>query len=101
MRDRARNQVKINARVGRNQYLCNKCKTIITGKEVKVDHIEPVTPVTGWENLDSFVTRLKISVITEVAIKSMQALCEKCHDAKSKVENEIRRTSKKSKKINK
>ena len=95
MRDKLRNQIKINARVGRNQYLCKACKIIVTGKEIKVDHIDPVTPVTGWVSLDDFVTRLK------VALDKMQALCKDCHDTKSRNENEIRRTSKKNKKRSK
>jgi 5-methylcytosine-specific restriction endonuclease McrA len=87
MRDKERNQAKIDARVGRNQYLCAQCKLIVGSKVVKVDHIDPVTPVTGWVSLDDFVTRLRTG--------KLQILCKTCHDKKSKEENEIRRTSKK------
>lgn len=94
MRDRERNQVLINARVDRNQYLCAQCKLIFPRKEIQIDHIEPVTPLTGWVDLDTFVTRLKVSA-TE-----MQAICKTCHKKKSGVENETRRTSKRRKRAN-
>lgn len=90
MRDRERNQAKIDARVGRNQYLCAQCKTIVGSSLIKVDHIDPVTPVTGWDSLEGFVTRLRLG--------KLQILCKPCHDKKSQVENEIRRTSKRTKK---
>lgn len=92
MRDRERNQALVAARVGRNQYLCTNCKLIFARKEVQIDHIEPVTPITGWDSLDGFVTRLK------VPIDKLQVICKTCHKSKSGVENEIRRTSKKFKK---
>jgi 5-methylcytosine-specific restriction endonuclease McrA len=94
MRDRERNQVLINARIGRNQYTCAKCKIIYPRKEIQIDHVEPVTPLTGWVDLDTFVTRLK------VAATEMQAICKTCHKLKSGEENETRRTSKKNKKAN-
>lgn len=94
MRDRERNQVLINARVERNQYLCAQCKLIFPRKEIQIDHIEPVTPLTGWKDLDTFVTRLKVSA------EQMQAICKGCHKKKSGVENETRRTSKKNKRGN-
>jgi hypothetical protein len=59
---------------------------------VQIDHIEPVTPLTGWENLDIFVERLKVPA------EQMQVICKKDHKLKSGVENETRRTSKKRKK---
>jgi 5-methylcytosine-specific restriction endonuclease McrA len=92
MRDRERNQALVAARVERNQYLCASCKLIFPRKEVQIDHIEPVTPTTGWESLDSFVTRLK------VAVDKLQIICKTCHKKKSGAENETRRTSKKRKK---
>ena len=92
MRDRSRNQVKVNARVDRNQYLCAQCKTIVGNKETQIDHIEPVTPLTGWDGFDNFIERLWVPA------EKMQLICKKCHKIKSKEENEIRRTSKRSKK---
>jgi 5-methylcytosine-specific restriction endonuclease McrA len=92
MRDKERNQALVAARVGRNQYLCASCKLIFTRKEVQIDHIEPVTPITGWDSLDSFVTRLK------VPIDKLQIICKTCHKTKSGAENETRRTSKRNKK---
>ena len=93
MRDRERNQVLVNARVDRNQYLCAQCKLIFPRKEIQIDHIEPVTPLTGWVDLDTFVTRLKVSA------NQMQAICKTCHKKKSGEENETRRTSKRNKRV--
>lgn len=93
MRDRERNQVLINARVERNQYLCAQCKLIFPRKQIQIDHIEPVTPLTGWKDLDTFVTRLKVDAC------KMQAICKDCHKKKSGDENETRRTSKRHNKI--
>ena len=92
MRDRDRNQALVAARVARNQYLCASCKLLFTRKEVQIDHIDPVTPTTGWVSLDSFVERLK------VPIDKLQIICKTCHKTKSGGENETRRTSKRIKK---
>lgn len=89
MRDKSRNDALVAARVGRNQYLCASCKLIFPRKEVQIDHIEPVTPITGWDSLDGFVTRLKVPTT------QLQIICKECHKKKSGEENEIRRTSKK------
>ncbi len=53
-----RNEAKKLARVARGQYECNKCKKVFGPKEVVLDHINPVVPLTGFENLGSFVESL-------------------------------------------
>ena len=49
-------------------------------KNVFVDHIEPIVPVTGWISWDSCIERMFCEA------KNLQLLCKSCHDSKSKEE---------------
>lgn len=77
------------ARIARNEYECAACKGIFGRREVQKDHIEPVVPTTGWISFDDFIKRLYCD------ISGISILCKKCHSAKTKLENEIRRKNKK------
>ena len=77
------------ARVKRGFYECADCKEHVPntvkegGKRVKnifVDHIEPIVPVTGWVSWDSCIERMFCE------ISNLQLLCKACHDRKSKEE---------------
>tara|TARA_R110002012_G_C11238098_1_gene565002 strand:- start:41 stop:451 length:411 start_codon:yes stop_codon:yes gene_type:complete len=77
------------ARVARGLYLCAGCKehvpnTVKDGarrtKNVYVDHIEPIVPVTGWVSWDSCIERMFCEK------DNLQLLCKVCHDSKSKQE---------------
>ena len=77
------------ARVKRGFYLCAGCKehvpnTIKQGakrvKNVCIDHIEHVVPVTGWVSWDSCIERMFCEE------DKLQLLCKECHDKKSKKE---------------
>lgn len=85
----ARNEAKRLARVERGKYKCNKCKGIFGPKEVVMDHINPVVPLTGFENLGNFVESLFCKV------EGFQVLCEKCHDKKTEKEDKLREKLKK------
>ena len=78
-----------NARVQRGLYECAECEqhvptTVKEGarrtKNVFVDHIEPIVPVTGWISWDSCIERMFCEA------KNLQLLCKSCHDSKSKEE---------------
>lgn len=65
---------------------CAKCRTRF-GK-LYADHIDPVVdPAKGFETWDIYITRMFTG--------QLQPLCEKCHKAKSKEENALRRKTKK------
>lgn len=79
------------ARVKRGTYVCADCNkempnTILneeTRKRVKnvfVDHVDPIIPVTGWVSWDSCVERMFCE------IENLQVLCGDCHSIKSKEE---------------
>jgi 5-methylcytosine-specific restriction endonuclease McrA len=60
-----------------------------------IDHVQPIIPIsTSFEDmsLDEVVDR------TWCPEKELQALCESCHDQKTKVENAERRRIKKERK---
>jgi hypothetical protein len=74
------------ARVRRGFYLCEGCKEEVPNttkdgakrvKNVFVDHIEPIVPVTGWESWDSCIERMFCEE------DNLQVLCKACHDEKS------------------
>jgi hypothetical protein len=74
-----------NARIGRGIYQCKACSKIVGPKDIKVDHIEPVIPVTGFTTWDDLIVRLFCEE------SGLQAICKICHDEKTKKENEQRR----------
>lgn len=83
------NAVKTKARRSRGIYECANCHELVPatinekGKRIKnvlVDHIEPIVPVTGFDNWDSVIQRLFCSEA------NLQVLCKKCHDNKTKEE---------------
>lgn len=80
-----RSEARVNARTGRNQYTCNSCKGTFSRKETKVDHIQPVVLLSGWDSYEGFIERLFCD------ISNMQLLCSGCHKIKTKQENEQRK----------
>ena len=90
-----------NARVKRGLYKCEGCgaevpATVKDGakrsKNVFVDHIEPIVPVTGWISWDSCIERMFCE------LDNLQLLCKACHDEKSKEEAALRAKHRKEKK---
>lgn len=73
---------KVNEATGRmaEHYRCAACRQEFTSKDVQVDHIDPVVPLTGFTTWDSFIERLFCSA------KHLQVLCTTCHKRKTKEE---------------
>lgn len=66
-----------------NMYKCNMCQKKFPSGEVQVDHKEPVIdPKVGFINWDTYITRLFC------AIENLQVLCKRCHNIKTKRENQ-------------
>jgi len=83
------------AHVDRNAYKCAKCEGIFPKKEIRLDHIDPVVPVEGFElrkdfDLHEFAERLLVEE------SGFQVLCDSCHSEKTKGENAERKKNKKS-----
>lgn len=75
--------VKLNEKTGRQakHYTCAKCKKDFPGKEVQVDHKNPVVdPKVGFVSWDEFILRLFCDVL------NLQVLCKPCHLVKTKKE---------------
>lgn len=78
------------ARVGRNQYKCAACASIVPNREAKVDHILPVVdPVRGFVSWDEFIGRLFVER------DGYQILCQACHAFKTGQERELRKSHRK------
>ena len=74
------------AKIARNQYVCNICKSVRGRKDVTLDHIIPIVLVTGWDSWDGVMTRLFCSK------EEFQVICKKpCHSDKTKKENQERK----------
>jgi len=78
---------KINESTGRmaEHYQCNVCKKSFAGKDVEVDHINPIVPISGFISWDSFIDNLFCK------LSNLQVICKDCHKKKSKLENEERK----------
>jgi hypothetical protein len=85
--------VQDKARIARGMYQCSICSKIVGPKEIKIDHIEPVVPVTGFTNWDDLINRLFCEE------SGLQAICKDCHQIKTDKENSDRRRLKKEKAV--
>ena len=82
-RDKARRPYKGPKKAQKYEYQCNQCKRWFSGKEINIDHIEPVGTLKNEEDLVGFVKRLFVEA------DKLQVLCTKCHDVKTSNEKSI------------
>lgn len=66
-------------------YRCGSCQNAFVAKDVEVDHILPVVPVTGFDSYDGLIER------TFCEKDGLMVLCKTCHKSKTKKENEERK----------
>lgn len=76
--------VKTNKATGRmaKHYKCKQCEGEFPAKDVAVDHIEPVVPLTGFVSWDDVINRMFVEK------DKLQVLCKKCHDKKTAEEKQ-------------
>src|SRR6187402_278263 len=81
---------RINPKSGRlaKFYKCNQCKHDFVAKEVEVNHIIPVVPVTGFDSWDGIVERLFCEK------ELLEVVCKDCHKSITKIENTERKLNK-------
>jgi hypothetical protein len=81
-----RNEALKLARVERGKYKCAMCEELFGPREVILDHIDPVVdPKQGFVGFDTYIERLYCDV------EGFQVLCNACSDAKTLVEDEMRK----------
>ena len=80
---------KINWKTNRiaEHYKCNSCGKEFPLKEVQVDHIHPVVPVTGFTSWDEVINNMFCEQ------EELQVLCTECHNTKSLRERQERKTN--------
>lgn len=78
-------------------FKCEKCGTKVKGQRskkapyIQIDHIDPIIPYDKQlESWDELILRVFVD------IEGLQAICNLCHSDKTKEENKLRRTFKKS-----
>ena len=78
---------RVNQKTGRlaEHYLCTACREAFPLKEVQVNHIIPVVPVSGFDSWDCVVRRMFCER------EGLEVLCIPCHKQVTKEENEQRR----------
>lgn len=69
-------------------YRCAACQGEFTAKNVEVNHIIPVVPVTGFDSWDNVIDRLFCEE------DGLEVVCKDCHKSISKKENKERRNAK-------
>jgi 5-methylcytosine-specific restriction endonuclease McrA len=79
---------------------CSSCGNLFLEKKLKVDHIDPVVPVVGFDknlflniNWTEYIERMFVEV------DGYQVLCKECHDLKTKSEKDERKRNNSSKKV--
>lgn len=82
------------ARIARGLYQCATCPAQLKNGEFKVDHIEPVVPVQGWDGLDwtTYINRMFCKA------EGFQIICDTCHTIKSDTEVQLRKMYREKKK---
>jgi hypothetical protein len=77
---------KINSKTGRlaEHYECNACHEQFPAKEVQVNHITPVIPVSGFDSWDGVVERMFCEK------DNLEVLCIPCHKSVTAQENQQR-----------
>ena len=80
---------RINPKSGRMAkfYKCNKCLKAFVGKDVQVNHIQPVIPVSGFDSWDGVVERMFCEE------QGLEVLCIPCHKQVTKQENDERKSN--------
>ncbi len=78
---------KINAKTGRlaKHYKCCKCSNEFPQKEVEVNHITPVVPLSGFDSWDGVIARLFCEK------DGLEVACRPCHKSITNNENKERK----------
>ena len=78
---------KINWKTSRvaEHYKCNSCTKEFVLKDVQVDHIKPLVPVTGFTTWDEVINNMYCEA------DNLQVLCVDCHKIKSNAEKASRK----------
>lgn len=86
---------QINPKSGRlaKHYRCNKCKGVFPAKEVEVNHIESVVPLSGFTTWDEVIKRMFCEA------EGLEVVCKPCHKLISQQERDERKLNAKSKRI--
>jgi len=84
---RAKVGSRVNPESGRvaTFYKCANCQNEFTLKNVEVNHIQPVIPITGFDSWDETINRLFCEE------DGLEVLCKPCHKSLTKQENEQRK----------
>lgn len=83
------------SRVSRGMYKCSNpsCGKVVRSRDIKVDHIDPVIPISGFTNWDDVIKRLFCD------ISNFQTICSACHDSKTLLEQTKRKALRKEKAV--
>lgn len=83
-----RNEALKKARIDRGVYQCQSCKKMTDRHDIRMDHVNPVVdPLQGWQGWDVFIERMFCDT------EGFNAICNACHDIKTKGENLVRKTT--------
>lgn len=85
-----RNRALASARVSRGIYRCAMCPdtNLHPKKNIRLDHINPVVPVTGWDDWNGYIERMFCEA------EGFQVICLDHHKAKTQTENAARKSLK-------
>ena len=79
----------------KKHYKCAACGYLAPRqKDIDIDHIEPVIPVTGFKSWDLLIERLMLAKKSD-----LQVLCKPCHKDKTKKETKARAAHKRAQKL--
>lgn len=84
---------QVNVKTGwlAEHYECAECHKRFPAKDIQVDHVVPVVPVTGFETWDNVIENLFCEA------DNLQVLCKPCHKLKSQKERQERSSYNKNK----
>lgn len=80
----ARSEAIRAGRTSRGLYRCVMCEGDFKMRDIILDHIHPVVPVTGFDDWNGFIERLFCKP------EGFQILCRPCSDTKTMIEDRSR-----------
>jgi len=76
----------------RVRFTCSVCKNKVSNSEIRIDHSQPIIPVTGFPLNEDGTDNWNIVINRMFCSKEgLVAMCDPCHQIKTQDENKVRK----------
>lgn len=79
------------ARKERGKYECAHCNKLFHSSQVQLDHAQPIVPLPGIPHTNEGGIDMNVWISRAfIPVEDWLVLCEKCHEAKTDLEDQMR-----------